>query len=127
MISAIGFTVYFIYDIQKKYEEPPYQENFVTIEGKGFILLVKDLPTNSDSTIQRFAWGEPSLPNTWGNLILSNNLGEEIDFVSYSSKNNWPIAADGKGYSLELRNPLEENLITEHWKASDADGGSPGK
>ena len=85
------------------------------------------MPTNNDSTIQRFVWGEPSLPNSWGNLILMNSLSEEIDFVSYSNKFNWPGAADGKGYSLELTNPLEENLITGNWKASDAEGGSPGK
>lgn len=99
----------------------------IIIDGNGFILLVKDLSTSIDSTVQRFTWDNSSLPNNWGNLVLLNNLGEEIDFVSYSNEFNWPAAADGQGFSLEFTNPLEENLITLNWKASDEKGGSPGK
>ena len=99
----------------------------ITLGGKGFVLLVKEIPQSSDTTVHRFVWDGPSLPNNWGNLKLFNSLGEEVDFVSYSNKFDWPTAADGKGYSLELKNPLEENLETINWKASDSQGGSPGK
>ncbi|MCB9208413.1 MAG: CotH kinase family protein [Ignavibacteriales bacterium] len=101
--------------------------NGTIIGGKDFVVIAKDIPTCCDSTMPKFAWGEPSLPNDWGNLILQNNLDEELDFVSYSNKFEWPVLADGKGYSLELRNPLDENLATVNWQASSQMYGSPGQ
>ena len=84
------------------------------------------IPTWIDWPLPIFVWGEPKLPDDWGNLILHNNSGDEIDFVSYSNKFDWPVLANGAGYTLELRNPTEENMVTKHWKTSDFLGGSPG-
>jgi CotH protein/lamin tail-like protein/chitobiase/beta-hexosaminidase-like protein/parallel beta helix pectate lyase-like protein/type IX secretion system substrate protein len=98
-----------------------------SIKSNEFIILAKDNKLYDNLDVQVFSWGDQSLPNTWANVTVLNNLGKEIDFVSYSNKFDWPTVADGGGNSLELRNPSEENLVTKHWKASSSSGGSPGK
>jgi CotH protein/chitobiase/beta-hexosaminidase-like protein/lamin tail-like protein/parallel beta helix pectate lyase-like protein/type IX secretion system substrate protein/List-Bact-rpt repeat protein len=98
-----------------------------TLDSKEFLIIAKDKSLYQNLGVATFNWDENSLPNNWGNLSLFNNSNEEIDFVSYSNKFDWPNAADGRGRSLELRNPTDENMVTQNWKASDLIGGTPGK
>ena len=51
-----------------------------------------------------------------------------LDFLEYKSKKPWPTAADGLGHSLELFNVVEtlDNDVAKNWRASLAEGGSPG-
>ncbi len=97
------------------------------IISKSFIVIANDKTLFENLEVQVFNWDGENLSNLFGNIILSNSLDEEIDFVSYSNKYDWPYLADGAGYSLELRNPADENLVTSHWKSSDFLGGSPGR
>ncbi len=99
----------------------------IFINPNSFVIIAKDKTLYANLGVQVFNWDDESLPNNWGNIILQNGLDEEIDFVSYSNKFDWPIDANGTGKSLELRNPVEENLVTANWKASNIKGGSPGK
>jgi len=96
------------------------------IGSREIILITKNSSSYNNLVVQVFEWGEESLPNMWGNLSLFNTDGEEIDFVSYSDRFDWPNLADGVGYTLELINPFDENLVTKHWKTSDSRNGSPG-
>ncbi|HNR99062.1 MAG TPA: lamin tail domain-containing protein [Planctomycetota bacterium] len=51
-----------------------------------------------------------------------------VDYVAYSDKAPWPLAADGVGRSLELFDVSAnmDNQAVENWRASLAVGGSPG-
>ena len=96
------------------------------LNPNSFIVIAKDKTLYESLDAQVFNWDGDNLPNTWGNIQLQNEFGDEIDFVSYSSKYNWPLDANGAGKSLELRNPNDENLVTANWKASNLVNGSPG-
>jgi hypothetical protein len=69
-------------------------------------------------------------------LVASNNT--ELCAVSYENGGAWPARADGKGSSLELRNPaavISTNLTTldnnlargANWRSSSLYHGSPGR
>ena len=98
-----------------------------TIDPKGFVVVAKDPSAYNNIDQFIYGWGTQTLPNSRGDLKLIDNSESEIDFVSYSNRFNWPTLADGAGYSLELKNPKDENLDTKNWKASENLGGSPGR
>jgi hypothetical protein len=52
-----------------------------------------------------------------------------VDFLRYGHEDDWPRAADGLGYSLELTavTPNRDNDLGIYWRASREIGGSPGK
>jgi CotH protein/chitobiase/beta-hexosaminidase-like protein/lamin tail-like protein/parallel beta helix pectate lyase-like protein/type IX secretion system substrate protein len=102
-------------------------QNNTVIDSKDFLIIAKDKTLYQNLGVATFYWDENSLPNDWGNISLVNIQNEEIDFVSYSNKFDWPSAADGGGRSLELRNPFDANIVTANWKPSDMVGGSPGR
>lgn len=58
-------------------------------------------------------------------LRLYNSDGEIQDSVYYLSDSPWPEEADGKGPTLELKNPELNNTLAENWKAYDGIG-TPG-
>jgi len=101
--------------------------NNTSVNSREFIIIAKDKTLYEDLGVKTFNWENQNLSNSGANIILLNDLGKEIDLVSYSNKFNWPIVADGGGNSIELRNPTEENLVTKNWKASHNVGGSPGR
>jgi CotH protein/chitobiase/beta-hexosaminidase-like protein/lamin tail-like protein/parallel beta helix pectate lyase-like protein/type IX secretion system substrate protein len=100
--------------------------NGTIIDSKDFVIIAKDKTFYQNLGVSIFSWDENNLPNTWSNISLLNTSNEEIDFISYSNKFDWPSSADGRGRSLELRNPFDENLVTSHWKESNLISGSPG-
>jgi hypothetical protein len=97
------------------------------IQAKEFIVMAKDASLFSNINADVMGWGSQSLPNDWGNLVLLNDSGEEIDFISYSSKFGWPAAQEGEDFSIELRDPGSENIAVQNWKISSSRGGSPGR
>jgi len=101
--------------------------NGTIINSKEYILIAKDNTIYSETGVQVFGWGNQSLPENSANIVLNNKNGVEIDFVSYTSEQDWPNISELNGYSLELINPTEENLIANNWKLSTLVGGSPGK
>lgn len=57
---------------------------------------------------------------------LYNEWGEIEDLVLHSHAPPWPPEADGLGPTLELIDPLEDNLLAGAWAASLAAHGTPG-
>jgi spore coat protein CotH len=66
------------------------------------------------------------LKNGGENLELSNASAFVIDSVEYYDRNGWPLLADGKGPSLELRSSNSDNSLAWSWQASRLSGGTPG-
>lgn len=63
-----------------------------------------------------------------GELIrLYNPMEEIIDSLTYDDDAPWPVAADGRGYTLELYKSALDNALASSWKASLNAGGTPGR
>ncbi len=63
-----------------------------------------------------------------GETLLYYDFAENlIDSVKYNDKNPWDEAPDGKGPSLELRDPSLDNADPLNWFRSDNLCGSPGQ
>ena len=58
-------------------------------------------------------------------IRLFDANGTLADFVEYDDDLPWPLAADGEGPTLELKNPSLDNLLPENWMASEGNG-TPG-
>lgn len=59
-------------------------------------------------------------------LRLFNQFGELVDSLQYFDYAPWPLNADGKGYSVALKNMSYDNSIADSWQNSSELGGSPG-
>ncbi|MEZ6101530.1 MAG: lamin tail domain-containing protein [Pirellulaceae bacterium] len=93
-----------------------------TILGPGeFLVVANDAAslrmTYDDANIVGNFSG--SLNNTTDTIILRDAFGNPADEVTYFDDGRWPVAADGGGASLELRNPWSDNSVAESWGASD--------
>jgi hypothetical protein len=105
------------------------------IPAGGFLLLVRIDPDD-----YRQAYPAPdavvvgpyngALNNAGEGLILSRPVADGafavVDRVVYNDREPWPIAADGGGPSLERANPERFGNDVLNWRASTADGGTPG-
>ena len=60
-----------------------------------------------------------SLANGGERILLVDAVGNPVDEVEYFDDGRWPQWADGRGSSLELRDPFADNSIPEAWAASD--------
>jgi len=67
------------------------------------------------------------LSNDGETLIYEDFAGNIIDSLTYNDKNPWDEAPDGKGPSLELRDPSLNNSDPLNWFRSDNLCGSPGQ
>ena len=68
------------------------------------------------------------LSNGGERLSLLNASGDLLLGLKYGDEAPWPDSADGKGYSLVLRDPAAPGALNDPalWTASHALGGSPG-
>jgi len=66
------------------------------------------------------------LSNEGESLILKNDKGELEDFVQYDNQAPWPLAADGKGPSLQLLTADLDNNLYSSWFTSYGIRFSPG-
>jgi hypothetical protein len=57
-------------------------------------------------------------------IVLKDASDNPADWVHYFDDGRWPRAADGRGASLELRDPYADNSAGEAWAASDETGRS---
>ena len=48
-------------------------------------------------------------------IRLANSMGMLMDELRYDDRNPWPAAANGRGYSLELRRPSLDNEVSPSW------------
>lgn len=67
-----------------------------------------------------------NLSNGGGNIRLRNELGTIVWSTQFSTRNPWPVAADGTGHSLVLSKPSYGEADARAWAASSRVGGSPG-
>ncbi|HJX70657.1 MAG TPA: T9SS type A sorting domain-containing protein, partial [Bacteroidales bacterium] len=67
------------------------------------------------------------LDNAGEELCLIDNKGMVVDMVFYDDHFPWPTEPDGKGPSLELKDPFLDNNIASSWRAGEIAGGTPGK
>ena len=58
-------------------------------------------------------------------LRLLDEVGNPADEVRYYEDGQWPAGADGRGSSLELRDPQADNRVGLAWAASDEADDSP--
>ena len=95
-----------------------------------FLVLCRDTLEFKDNfpSVINFAGDLGFGLNGGGELIrLFDSNGNLVDEVVYDDADPWPAEADGNGPTLELIHPSLENDLGENWKASDIDGGTPGK
>jgi hypothetical protein len=62
------------------------------------------------------------LANDFEEIELHDELGNEVDEVPYTDSGRWPVWADGRGSSLELIDPAQDNSEPAAWDASDESG-----
>jgi len=99
------------------------------IDSAGYLVLVAN-----DSA---FAVCFPDVPNYVGEMDfglsgdgelikLMNSNGYIIDSLTYDEEAPWPLAANGAGATLELKDAKCDNALAENWQASQSHG-TPGK
>jgi hypothetical protein len=67
-----------------------------------------------------------SLNNGGERIVLKDAAGNIITSVDYDDEGGWPVAADGRGSSLELVDPSGDPDDPANWRASTTLGGTPG-
>ncbi|WP_421946930.1 choice-of-anchor I family protein [Phaeodactylibacter xiamenensis] len=65
-----------------------------------------------------YDWGFDDITNGDEELLISNFLGDTIDFVNYLDDAPWPTEADGDGPSIELLDPTLDNNDGANWYAN---------
>lgn len=98
-----------------------FQANDI-LPAAGFLVVAK----NSANYPQSIQWTSGNLSNSGETIRLVNPASETVDLVEYSPQPPWPAQANGKGPSLELKNPSLDNSRPENWQASSVAGGTPG-
>jgi hypothetical protein len=66
------------------------------------------------------------LDNAGESITLLGPLGETLQSFTYDDAAPWPTTPDGGGPTLEIINPLGDPNDPTNWRASFADGGTPG-
>ncbi|MFW6146390.1 MAG: lamin tail domain-containing protein [Planctomycetota bacterium] len=100
-----------------------------TLEADGYVLLVR----NRDAFEMRYGTGLPvageylgKLDNAGETLVLRHGSGSEVLRFTYDDDGDWPAAADGDGFTLELIDPDGDYNDPANWRASAAYLGTPG-
>jgi hypothetical protein len=96
---------------------------------KGFLVLASDIRCFYD----RYGYApfdeySGQLSNDGENIALLTPANDTLCMVTYSNTDGWPSKPDGGGYSLVTVdfNPDYDQNRPERWRASYAEGGSPG-
>lgn len=66
------------------------------------------------------------LANSDETIVISDSAGAVVEQVDYDSRGLWPITPDGLGPSLERVGFGSAEVGPRAWKASSANGGTPG-
>ena len=67
-----------------------------------------------------------SLSNAGEALELEDKNGAKVCRVRYNDRGKWPVAADGAGHSIKLKNKYLSCEDADNWIASASPGGTPG-
>ena len=66
------------------------------------------------------------LSNSADTIRLFDAVNETINEISYEDSDPWPGRADGKGFTLEIINPLGNDNDPSNWRSSSEYQGTPG-
>lgn len=97
-----------------------FPENTV-IPGGGLIVVAKT-PAQISGAFGPFTG---TLSNNSETLRLRNRSNRILDELSYDDSGDWPLAADGLGFTLARRDSLTALSGASAWTASLAPGGTP--
>ena len=98
-----------------------------TILGPGERILVAANPVHYTNTgVRVFDYDVEAKPVSGEPIWLRDRDGREIDYVPYDVSAPWPFQPNNGGPSLMLIRPDLDNELSQHWAASDWDGGAPG-
>ena len=78
------------------------------------------------SNVKIFGPYEGSLSNAGETLALEDKNGATVCGVRYNDRGKWPVAADGAGHSIRLKNKYLSCENFDNWIASASPGGTPG-
>lgn len=78
------------------------------------------------SNVKIFGPYAGSLSNAGEALELEDKNGAKVCRVRYNDRGKWPVAADGAGHSIRLKNKYLSCEDFDNWIASAAPGGTPG-
>jgi hypothetical protein len=128
----------------QNFSSVPFDASGYYIEGVNYIFPPQSILTpgqiivlgSADNPI-RFAERYPGvavygsftgqLVNRGERVALVTSEGRTVHSVDYSDENGWPKAADGGGYSLEIKNAFGDPDDPANWHASAALLGTPGQ
>ncbi|HTD88046.1 MAG TPA: lamin tail domain-containing protein, partial [Candidatus Binatia bacterium] len=91
------------------------------IPAGGYLVLAKN-PADLLARFQGISVTGPyenALSRRGERLVLRDAADNAVNVVPYSDDGRWPERADGRGASLELRDPRADNAAGETWAASD--------
>ncbi|MFL2451842.1 MAG: lamin tail domain-containing protein [Verrucomicrobiales bacterium] len=78
------------------------------------------------SDVKIFGPYQGSLSNAGEALELEDKNGAKVCRVRYNDRGKWPVAADGAGHSIKLKNKYLSCENFDNWIASASPGGTPG-
>ncbi len=92
-----------------------------SLASRGYLVLAED------PEMMRMRYGiddslgpyEGQFADGGENVELVDALGNPVDRVRYFDGGRWSIWADGRGSSLELIDPNQDNSVASAWEASD--------
>ena len=81
---------------------------------------------NIEPTVRIYGPWAGNLKNSGERITLNDKNGTLVCTVQYNDRGRWPVAADGAGHSLVLKNPDKKIDDWQNWTASSRPGGTPG-
>ena len=117
------------------YDFPPFSTNNPAASFlKPFERVVL---TSADEAVARAAYNIPGSVRVFGpwsgnlnarqeRVSLKDKNGVSVCTVAYEDRGHWPVAADGGGHSLVLKDPNRTVDDWRNWTASQRPGGTPG-
>ena len=103
-------------------------EVVLVVEDEGAFRAVfsnPDSPRNVEGISIAGQW-TGRLNNAGEQIDLRDSQGSVIHSVSYGQDGDWPSEADGKGFSLEQRDLHLDPAMSESWRLSAFENGTPG-
>jgi spore coat protein H len=125
------FTVFLgTYIFKDSNEENQYSfPKSAIIEPNSYFVLCQDVDLFKTIHPNQFAMGNFNfgLSNSGESVRLFDPNNILVTQVDYTDDYPWPSNTDGKGYTLELKDPNLENNHYLSWDSSEEMGGTPGK
>lgn len=86
--------------------------------GEVVLVAFDEAAAEAFYSLDFYDWGFDDITNGDEDLLISNYLGDTIDFVNYLDEAPWPAEADGDGPSIELIDPTLDNNDGANWFAN---------